>query len=211
MNYKAYQDCKFDKAYAMAKTRMDVADNKLRAGNQDTCSVGCMFENYEHELSEAYYNIYPQCTYTLDAIYEGLPTKAESDQFHIDYYDAIPIGGDTKQAWHNFMSQLMLDTVNGMIVSDKTDSSEKVGLLHLRAARGDMPSYFDWKKIASSERAEWAAWKESVPKWAAKAAKAAKWAAGAARAAAMIREWPEARDKHYQWQRDTLLQCLRDC
>ena len=46
MNYKAYQNCEFDKAYAQTQTRMHVADNKLRAGDTKTCSVGCMFEGY---------------------------------------------------------------------------------------------------------------------------------------------------------------------
>ena len=187
MRYRAYQNCEFDKAYAMAKTRMDVESNKLCAGNQETCSVGCMFEGYRHELSKYYYNIYPQCTYALDAIYEGLPTKAESDQFHIDYYDAIPIGGDTKQAWHNFMSQLMLDPTHGAVVHDKTDSAKTVGLLHLRAASGDMPTKGEWSEAV-------------------KAASAAK--------AAVVRVMIDIRrnaDAHYQWQRDTLLQCLRDC
>ena len=42
---KAYQDSWFDKAYTQAQTRMHVESNKLKAGHQETCSVGCMFDS----------------------------------------------------------------------------------------------------------------------------------------------------------------------
>ena len=236
MNYKAYQNCEFDKAYAMAKTRMDVESNKLCAGHPHTCTIGCMFDGYAPRLSVEYYNIYPRGLYTLEALFEGLPTKEEQDQFHIDYYDAIPIGGDTRRAWHNYMSQLMLDPKNGMTVHDTSGSAVKVGLLYIRAASGDMPSDFEWEKAEA--RAEWAggttAWAELTARLAARTAASAAGsfskiatAAGMegrtiekiARLAASAGGAPLGAlhkatlllQNHYRWQRDTLLQCLRDC
>ena len=240
MNYKAYQDCKFDKAYAMAKTRMDVKSNRLKAGHPHTCTIGCMFDGYAPRLSAEHYNIYPRGLYTLEALFEGLPTKDEQDQFHIGYYDAIPIGGDTRRAWHNYMSQLMLDPKNGMTVHDTSGLAVKVGLLYIRAASGDMPTDSEWAAEARAGEhtaaltGEATAWAELTARLAARTAASAAGsfskiatAAGMegrtiekiARLAASAGGAPLGAlhkatlllQNHYRWQRDTLLQCLRDC
>ena len=214
---KAYQNCLFTKAYAQEQTRMHVASNKLKAGSIITCSVACMFEGYNHELAEDYYSIYPQAVYTLDAIYEGLKIKEEQDQFHIDFYDAIPEGGDTKQGWHNFMSQLMLDPNQGTILHDKSDLSKIVGLLHLRAAGGDIPTDDEFKRATIGDRYCPAKYEASSANRSAMAAYMSAMAAGSAVASAYAAISAHMAAiyagvyRNWQWQRDTLLQCMRDC
>ena len=176
-----------------------------------------MFDGYNHEFAEDYYSICSQVVYTLDAIYEGLEIKEYKYQFHIDFYDAIPEGGDTKQGWHNFMSQLMLDPNQGTILHDKSDLSKIVGLLYLRAAGGDIPTADEFKRAAMDGVACPAKYDVSAANRSASAAYMAARAASLAVASAYA-----ARDAHmaaiyagvyrnWQWQRDTLLQCMRDC
>ena len=214
---KAYQNCLFTKAYAQEQARIHVASNKLKASSGKNCSIACMFDGYNHELAEDYYSMYPQVIYTLDAIYEGLEIKEYKYQFHIDFYDAIPEGGDTKQGWHNFMSQLMLDQNQGTIVHDRSDASKIVGLLYLRAAGGDIPTKDEFKRVTIAESSCPAKYEASSANRSAMAAYMSAMASGSAVASAYAASSAHMAAiyagvyRNWQWQRDTLLQCMRDC
>lgn len=118
---------------------------------------GCLTHSWKnnHEKSERFTGFPQHVCYWLEEISDGLPT-ADYREWIVDSLSAIPVGVDTKLAYHSFCAYVLgPESPSADGNSDERVASEVAAIrdLHLRAASGEVIADECWTAARAAARA----------------------------------------------------------
>lgn len=119
------------------------------------CAVGCTYDTYDHADVARRSGVPEQLIRLLDTLHERTSAEvwkpAKGYPLALRFWRAIPVGVDLQPVVHRlhaFIQQRNAERTDG----DVKAVCERVRDLHLRAAKGDNPSNWEWEAARSASR-----------------------------------------------------------
>ena len=190
--------------------------------NGKGCMVGCWIHGLDHSLFEPLFGISQLIAGLCDKIFEELPAL-EAKEFVVQVFEAIHEGAYLSLFWPKFAVKLLTDPEHGAIRFDQSDNIKNIAKLYQRTINREIVTEKEWinAKAAAAADAYDAAYYSAASAYAYSSAHAYAHAhahaAAHAAATAYAHVYASARavvsdyaTKHFQWQRDVLLELLEE-